>query len=72
MKRYILSGIVLVMLAIGFIWVASIGLNKSEEHECLMLLQQSKEYHEKWYSTSWQRDMCQHYGIELPLGAITN
>lgn len=64
----IISGIMMVvMIAIVFAGIFSAlneGIKKSEKNECVKWENQSKEY-QKWYSTDWQKEQCQNYGIAL-------
>jgi hypothetical protein len=50
-----------IIFAVGF--SMNIGMKNGEEQECKKWLQESKEYGNIWYSTSWQKVQCQQYGI---------
>jgi hypothetical protein len=57
------------ILFIGFIIVMIINIviysvQKSEKNECKKWQSQSQEF-PKFYSTDWQKDQCNHYGIKL-------
>jgi len=40
------------------------GIEKQELHECEIWEKQSKEFR-GWYSTSWQKEQCSYYEINL-------
>ena len=64
MIKNILAIIGVIMLVIIFAFTFSYGLDKNEEHECLMWLQQSKQF-QGYYFTSWQLMQCEAHEINL-------
>ena len=61
-KTLAFIGTVLLIVAFAFIFVY--GLNKNEEHECLVWAQQYKQF-EGYYFTSWQLAQCEAHEINL-------
>jgi hypothetical protein len=55
--------IFLVLFVIGCV-ALGIGIPKYEKYECLKWSEQSNNY-SNWYSTDWQKQQCQEYGIQL-------
>lgn len=39
-------------------------IERQELYECVQWQSQSEQY-VNWYSTSWQKEQCQHYGIQI-------
>jgi hypothetical protein len=62
-----LTWVLLALPVIGIVFTLWDGVNKAEYVECLKLQSQSREY-SRWYSTDWERAMCDKQGVPLPAG----
>lgn len=54
-----------IALAVAFFFALKTGIERSEKAECEKWLGWSAEY-PLYYSTDWQLEQCEHYGIKLP------
>jgi len=64
MIQKFLSGLVIIGFIVGFVYILNYGVIKNEKHECLVWLQQSKEF-EGYYFTDWQLKQCKIHEINL-------
>jgi len=60
----ILETILIVLMAIGIGYLVVVGIDRQEAHECQTLAMQEDLYTNFW-STDWQKEMCEAHGIEL-------
>ena len=66
MIQKLLSGLVIIGFIVGFVYILNYGVIKNEKHECLVWLQQSKEF-EGYYFTDWQLAQCKAHEIDLSI-----
>ena len=64
MIQKFLSGLVIIGFIIGFVYILNYGIIKNEKYECLVWLQQSKEF-EGYYFIDWQLEQCKIHKINL-------
>lgn len=63
-KILTIIGVILLIISFGFLF--NYGLNKNEKYECLVWLQQSKEF-KGYYFTDWQLAQCKAHEIDLSI-----
>ena len=66
MIQKLLSGLVIIGFIVGFVYILNYGVIKNEKHECLVWLQQSKEF-KGYYFTDWQLAQCKAHEIDLSI-----
>lgn len=65
-QENILALIGLVILGAVIFAAFLIGLNKAEKLECLKWQKEAGEYPD-YFLTDWQKEQCEHRGIEIKL-----
>ena len=59
------AALLLVALAVVFVYALSIGLEKQDRADCLKWRQYAAEY-SQWYATAAERNQCEALGQPLP------
>ena len=56
-----------VLIGTIFFFVLRFSVEKTERAECIRWEEESRAY-SLYFTTDWQREQCNHYGITLPKG----